>query len=283
MKTLLIIIVLLFSTAASYAQISVFDLIGEATEEAEGAANEEAAKNEAKAKAKALGDKEAEELINNFFNGFEKFAHESLTGKCLNLMGEYVTLLAYCDKRAKEATDPCEKKDWLGMESMILLAGTSISYCPQEFYYEDRQYYEKDISEYFFGIDLQKPNLEHPISNYFYSYYQMQKKFLAELGVDKYADLTPEEKVIFQSKDDQFHKEFSDNNLAELDPHFSLYMKFFFANIQLDILNYDMIMQYGLFGIRNYVSFVGEIFTPQFQLKKLIEIASMNDQIKCNK
>ena len=241
---------------------------------------------------KKLDDPKLKMLMGNFSEALNKFSNESKTGKCLQIMGAYAEVLAYCDLRAETETDPCKKKDWLGIESMILFAGTAINYCPQEFYGlsadgdindEISKQYEIKIRNYFFGnltnyddsIVLGEKQIELlELSNRVKDIYNdALSKFLKDKGKKSYSDLEPEDKQLFNLWSKKLLLGFIETVKYEV-PHIVLFYKFLFANEQLDLKSNNANL---------HVDFVGKMFTPEFQLKKTLEIANENGKLKCRK
>lgn len=304
MKTILryTVLFLLLSTVARAQDFDLGDVMGEAEDFFVGPV--QTVENEAEKDAlitttfekifEQLNYEEDGVSYKNIFLGSMKtllgdFPEESFTGKCLTIMGEYAYLLAYCDMMAEQQTDPCKKKDWLGIETMVLFLGTAINYCPETFYTEEIGHNENEtyliqIATYFFGREDYAEN------------YSLLSKHYASLQ-DKYFknDYDYYDKIQEMEVDvsntiiglDRHKKEHEDT-------HLKLFMKFEFANQQLKLNSafkremkkskYD-----GQTGIPigefvdpvSYIDFVGEMFTPEYQLKKTLEIASESSAIKC--
>ena len=284
------------------------DFFGNATETAENEADDAAWENINNQINKKLDDPKLKKLMGGFSEALKKFEGESMTGKCLQIMGAYAELLAYCDMRAESETEPCKKKEWLGIESMILLAGTSINYCPQEFYgladFDDPDEetqreiitnYEWEIRNYFFGNSViyggvawgenfQKlKEIEQTIGDL---YNKNLSDYLRDNGKKKYSDLTMEEKEVFNLSAKKLQLDLESRTKNEL-PHMLLYLKFKFANDQLKLNDYgnsnnrlkEIIKSDG--AIDFLVDFVGKMFTPGYQVKKALEIASESSAQKC--
>lgn len=237
---------------------------------------------------KKIKDPKIKAMLSEFSEAFNKFSEESKTGKCLQLMGAYAEMLAYCDLMAETESDPCKRKDWYGIESMILFMGTSISYCPQEFYgisdFDDPDeetqrdiiaQYEAEINVYFFGGLLK--NISHTINFVDFPTY-FDNNLASSFGA-KWNDFSVEEQQTFTSHLHstmlELHAKLSYNE----DPHFQLYYKFLNANEQLNLL--------GKYGKDDddtnfIIDFVSKMFTPEYQIKKALEIASESSKIKCN-
>ncbi|MBR9855715.1 MAG: hypothetical protein GYB37_14240 [Algicola sp.] len=291
---------LLISTGARAQEFDLGDIMDEA-QDFFGEAQEKAA-NEADIEAtfekifEQLNYEEDGVSYKNIFLGSMKvflgdFLEESFTGKCLTIMGEYAYLLAYCDMMAEQQTDPCKKKDWLGIETMVLFLGTAINYCPETFYTEEIGHNENEtyliqIATYFFGREDYAEN------------YSLLSKHYASLQ-DKYFknDYDYYDKIQEMEVDisntiiglDRHKKEHEDT-------HLKLFMKFEFANQQLKLnpaLSQEIVpVRYLKSGGQsrvigqeydpvNYIEFVGKMFTPEYQLKKTLEIAAESSAIKC--
>ncbi|CAM1339413.1 hypothetical protein [Tenacibaculum aestuarii] len=243
---------------------------------------------------KKLDDPKLKMLMGNFSEALNKFSNESKTGKCLQIMGAYAEVLAYCDLRAETESDPCKKKDWLGIESMILFAGTAINYCPQEFYglsdeeadendqTQTYMEYDEKIKNYFWGYvantiakgfklygikDIQE--IKHMYSDDYILTESEYKKYCPQCEI-KYTDLTYETKKFIT---DLVRYPNIDDYDENLDSHFLLYKKFYATNKQLGIV---IPKDQG-----NMVDFVGKMFTPEFLVKKTLEIANENGKLKC--
>ena len=241
---------------------------------------------------KKLEDPKIKEMMRNFSYAFNKFADETQTGKCLQLMGAYAEMLAYCDMKAETEADPCKRKDWYGIESMILFMGTSISYCPQEFYGianfddpdEDEQIkivsqYEAEINVYFFGDYLK----------YFTpSKMELSEDDIATIYNENYSKSS--EYVHWNELEESLKKRFIEvvrtiqegdfYDYVDDDPHLKLYVTFFQANEQLDLLEKE---EDGETKVGFVIDFVSKMFTPEYQIKKALEIASESSTLKCNK
>jgi len=232
---------------------------------------------------KKLDDPKLKMLMGNFSEALNKFSNESKTGKCLQIMGAYAEVLAYCDMRAETETDPCKKKDWLGIESMILFAGTAINYCPQEFYgmlnNDNRNIdltivnqYEVKIGNYFFGTYKEIRDNLYKTNDIVEQYNKGRNPSLSK----KWADLTIEEQILFTRYVEEIRKHGLEEFIQE-DPHLQLFNTFLKANNQLKLINgYN---HSG--GEMMFVDFVGMMFNPEFQLKKALEIAEKNGKLKC--
>ncbi|WP_298999686.1 hypothetical protein [uncultured Tenacibaculum sp.] len=299
MKKILFIlaIVYCFSIPHTVSQIDLDDIVGavkdgfgKSVETAEKDADKKVIKDLKDDIAKKLNDPKLKMLMGNFSEALNKFSNESKTGKCLQIMGAYAEVLAYCDMRAETETDPCKKKDWLGIESMILFAGTAINYCPQEFYGlsadgdindEISKQYEIKIRNYFFGsltnyddsIVLGEKQIELlELSNRVKIVYNdALSKFLKDKGKKSYSDLEPEDKQLFNLWSKKLLLDFIGTVKYEF-PHIVLYLKFKFANEQLDLKSSNPNL---------HVDFVGKMFTPEFLVKKTLEIANENGKLKC--
>lgn len=267
------------------------DFFGNATETAENEADDAAWENINNQINKKLDDPKLKKLMGGFSEALKKFEGESMTGKCLQIMGAYAELLAYCDMRAESETEPCKKKEWLGIESMILLAGTSINYCPQEFYgladFDDPDEetqreivanYEAKINVYFFGnVAVQQAEMVKEWFKLNYLGEEQFKKHFPNSGMT-YEEFT-KLPVGYQSSLINFLSGKIIKDMKEIeksDPHLQLFYKFYNANEQLQIIKKNETKQVGYL-----VDFVSEMFTPQFMLKKTMEIASESSAQKC--
>ena len=296
----IIIILLLFCSSLQAQELSdILNAAKDAFGEAKDAGKEQADTdaewgNTMKEINKKIEDRKFKNLMGNFSEALNKFSNESKTGKCLQIMGAYAEMLAYCDLKAETETDPCKKKDWLGIESMVLFAGTAINYCPQEFYglsadgdKDDgvSKQYEIKIRNYFFGnqtlyddsIVLGENQIElFELGNRAKNMYNdALAKFLKDKGKRSYSDLDPKDKETFNLWLKKLQFDFSETVKHEL-PHMVLYYKFKFANEQLELNN----LANSEAG-QPIVNFVGKMFTPEFLVKKTLEIANENGKLKC--
>ncbi|MCK0158563.1 hypothetical protein MWU65_15340 [Cellulophaga sp. F20128] len=229
---------------------------------------------------KKIEDPEFKKLASDFSEALAKFSEESQTGKCLQIMGAYVEMLAYCDMKAETEPNPCKRKDWLGIESLVLFAGTSINYCPQEFYgmsndgsvdYDSMMEYEKKIGNYFFG-------------NYFLENYkkfnnqkeeimpEIYNEFARKHNGKMWKDLTEEAQISVKNYVEALVDDELEDFVAK-DPHLQLFNKFLKANHQLGLISTS--------SEQLIVDFVGNMFNPEFLIKKTLEIANKNSAIKC--
>ena len=293
MKKILFIlaIVYCFSIPHTMSQINLEDIIGAAkdgfgksVDAGEETADKKVVDDLNDKITKKLDDPKLKMLMGNFSEALKKFSNESKTGKCLQIMGAYAEVLAYCDMKAETETDPCKKKDWLGIESMVLFAGTAINYCPQEFYGlsndgsvdHDASYkYEFKILKYFFGDSLDDFNkllgFSKDATDLILS---ISQKYLKDKGKNSYSELSQEDKEaynIWLLKQLDGYKRHVEYEL----PHVALYYKFISANEQLGLLN-DLIEKDNI-----TLDLVGKMFTPEFQIKKTLEIANENGKLKC--
>ncbi|MCB0373218.1 MAG: hypothetical protein KDD31_09440 [Muricauda sp.] len=222
--------------------------------------------------------------------------NESDLGKCLTIMGAYAQTLAYCDFRLETASDPCEKKEWLGIVGLMLMTGTSINYCPQEFYglsdesldpeeqTEIRRSYDNEITKYFFGNMLTYGGkFENTIKSD-----ELEEKLLKVLndGTEQYlknhgksniGELNPEEKERYELWLLKTLEDYKSQYKYEI-PHMVLYWKFVNANQQLGLpekISYD---SDGFTA----TDFVGKMFTPEYMLAKTFEIAKLSNKYKCS-
>lgn len=218
----------------------------------------------------------------------------STTGNCLEMMGAYVSLLAYCHLKAKNANDPCTKKEWLGLKSLTLLAGASLSYCPQEFYYEEPEDdipYDLKIANYFYGDIIVNDDSPFAIDNQedYIKHTDEVWKEMAELGE-------------YWGKD--YYKTYGNHQLIynhafgvfatvgeNVQPHPKLYMQFLMAHriFNTPFSQKPPKLEEGEQGPLDYdlnsllfKDFVGVFFKPDFQLAKTLEVAQENDKLKCN-
>tara|TARA_A100000171_G_C2140545_1_gene155529 strand:+ start:16146 stop:16958 length:813 start_codon:yes stop_codon:yes gene_type:complete len=113
--------------------------------------------NEAQKKAKGEADDAAEDAqdMEDFQRGLEEFSrpllelsNEPMVGRCLEIMGSHAFSLAKEQTLIEETGDCTTKKDLLEAQTLLVLSGGTIMYCPEEFN-SDRERYSFEILEYF--------------------------------------------------------------------------------------------------------------------------------------
>lgn len=229
-------------------------------------------------------------LIENLSHALKEFENESYTGKCLQVMGAYAEALAYADRRVELAGNACEKKEWLGIEGLLLLTGGTINYCPTEFYglsdesldeNEQKEIitrYEAEIYIYFFGSYAE---------DIFRLNQQIDEKKLKELLRDKIVKNNPDMSLgpdeldnavnIYYDLVIRLQHEYIFDDFKKEDGNFELFETFQKANQQLGL--------HGINGINHkgaMIDFVGKMFTPEFMLTKTVEIAKLSNLYKCS-
>ncbi|RKF02836.1 hypothetical protein C8N26_2686 [Tenacibaculum lutimaris] len=233
---------------------------------------------------KKSDDPKLKMLMDNFSEALKKFSNESKTGKCLQIMGAYAEVLAYCDMKAETETDPCKKKDWLGIESMILFAGTAINYCPQEFYGLSNDgsvdvdlllQYEVKIGNYFFGTYKEIRDYLYKTNDIVEHYNKSRDPSLSK----KWSDLTIEEQTLL-TKHAEDTRKYGLEEFIQEDPHLQLFNTFLKANNQLGLLD-GYKGENSIYPEMSILDLVGKMFTPEFQIKKTLEIANENGKLKC--
>jgi len=234
-----------------------------------------------------------------------EFGNESYTGKCLQVMGAYAETLAYADRSVELAGNACEKKEWLGIEGLLLLAGGTINYCPTEFYGlsdEDlsewdqkliRYEYKKKITNYFFGsydnyssyfikaqttpsslnIDLQQMDLRF---KNFVKNIRNNEDYKDSQNLDEMIQMARQQ---YEGARRATIKEFYKSLEKDL-PHIKLFEKFRRANEQLNLHGHFTEGKAKI--LPEMTVFVGEMFTPEFMLSKTIEIAKLSNLYKCS-
>ncbi|USD26094.1 hypothetical protein [Flagellimonas marinaquae] len=238
-------------------------------------------------------------LIENLSQALKEFENESYTGKCLQVMGAYAEALAYADRRVELAGNACEKKEWLGIEGLLLLTGGTINYCPTEFYglsdeildeNEQREVilgYEQRIKNYFFGPlsdnEILLKAYEHASKKATsYAAYEQYVIAVLEQQGKSFESLSAEQKDYLKKLWEKDHgKKFDDKIMNEF-PHLELYKKFENANEQLDIKTFTQGKKGSQKEISSMVDFVGKMFTPEFMLTKTVEIAKLSNLYKCS-
>lgn len=238
-------------------------------------------------------------LMEKLSQALKEFENESYTGKCLQVMGAYAETLAHADRRVELAGNACEKKEWLGIEGLLLLAGGTINYCPTEFYglsdesldeNEQREViigYEQRIKNYFFGSlsdnEILLKAYEHAGKKATsYAAYEQYVIAVLEQQGKSFEKLSAEQKDYLKKLWEKDHgKKFDDKIMNEF-PHLELYKKFENANEQLDIKTFTQGKKGSQEEISSMVDFVGKMFTPEFMLSKTIEIAKLSNLYKCS-
>lgn len=107
-------------------------------------------------------DKEMKDFgegLESFTKNLGIFRTESMVGKCLSIMSEHASSLAELQNQFEE-TDNCKKKkEYIEAQSLFLLSGGIIIYCPDELN-SDKIRYGREMYEflepYFFHIDENK-------------------------------------------------------------------------------------------------------------------------------
>lgn len=231
-------------------------------------------------------------LIENLSQALKEFENESYTGKCLQVMGAYAEALAYADRRVELAGNACEKKEWLGIEGLLLLTGGTINYCPTEFYgLSDQELNDKERTRIIMDYELK-------IRNYFFGGFENDKyekmknsllelinlgtrKYLKDVGKKSYEELNTKEKSFFDTWLLSYLDDFFRETQKIENAHMKLYYTFVFANYQLRILNNIADIDVTS-GKTSMVDFVGKMFTPEFMLSKTVEIAKLSNLYKCS-
>jgi|TARA_R100000479_G_scaffold51000_3_gene24239 hypothetical protein len=268
MKTLYIKLVLFFfsMSIASYAQISVFDIVEDAKKE----------RGDATDAAEVEADAKAMEGMQQFFSettGMKDTGDKPMAGRCLDVMGDHAYKLAELQDQIEKTKDCKKKKELLEYQALLILSGGTKFFCPDEFN-SDHTKYGKEISEYF------KP--------------------LTELFVGFQLDSIPED-VIFNEEErkkfnDRMDEILESNTKEELQELVKTLLKFRYADEKLEnpyaanlpgkrlmIIFYRQDLYFTdeehWTMFMNYFTY---FLSPQFMAKRSKEINSMIQSLPCN-